>query len=222
MDKSFDLKEEVLKLHQHSSYFISNELHIEHWNDDLDELTDAWSEDSSTIADPILFDMARSYIKNFHDISNRAKNKLVLIIIAGLKNYTSQCREDETDKRVEEEQDKDGVFLNMRKELLVYSKPFLELYMFLLVWMIEKIETTDVTVKAKSAGEGFEEVQENLSKIRKSHTSTKGRKEKNSKDDEIWIWSRHRQRVLETMLELMQLDFNCMYELKTERDIFVK
>src|ERR1700760_1249352 len=104
MDRNFELQEELLKLQQRhaSDYFILNELDIEQWSEDevetrLDELIDAWGEDCSTIADPVLFDAARSCIKKFQYLSDKAKNKLVLVVVTGLRSHLSQCKEIDED-----------------------------------------------------------------------------------------------------------------------------
>jgi hypothetical protein len=234
MDKSFELREELQKLQQHASeYFIPNELDIEHWNEEeievkLNELTDSWGEDSSAIADPILFDIARSYIKKFGHLSDRAKNKLILVVLTGLKSQLSHVKDDDENDMKNGMSDKKDALKGVSRESLVSAKPFLILYMFLLAWMIENIEADGVSKTKRAAESPLEEPPEGYLKTRKAAAAaaaaggTKHKKVKDAQESDVWVWARHKQSIIEIMHESMQFDFNEMCELKTEKDSFVR
>ena len=229
MDKSFELREELQKLQQHSAdYFIPNELDIEHWNEEeieakLDELTDSCGEDSSAIADPVLFDVARSYIKRFGYLSDRTKNKLVLILLTGLKSQLNHIEEEEDENNMNGGiADRNGAIKHVSREFLISTKPFLILYMFLLAWMIENIEAEGLSKTKRFMESSLDEPQEGTLKTRKGTTGNKQKKSKDVQENDVWVWARHKQSMIEIMHESIQFDFDEMCELKTERDSFVR
>ncbi|KAF0449771.1 Condensin complex subunit 1 [Gigaspora margarita] len=199
----FNLHEELLKL-QDANYFFENEVSVK----DLDTLeldgmlndtTDKIGESSSSITNTELFDTMRSFVKNFNELKSATMNRVLDIILSGLQaEYETTSNDLDADE----------------EETYSEHRMALELYGFLLVWLISNAENK---ADSKSGANGTMAMTGGKTKRQrqtKSKTPTV-----NSSDE--WDWSAQKPVTLSLMVKILELKIKKIWSSTHERDTFV-
>ncbi|RIB15151.1 non-SMC mitotic condensation complex subunit 1 [Gigaspora rosea] len=203
MTDFFNLHEELLKL-QDANYFFQNEVSIK----DLDALeldgmlndtTDKICENSSSITNAELFDTMRSFVKNFNELKSATMNRVLDIILSG---FQAEYEITSNDLDADEE------------ETYSEHRTALEMYGFLLVWLISNAENK---ADSKSGANGTMAMTGGKTKRQrqtKSKTSTV-----NLSDE--WDWSAQKPVTLSLMVKVLELKIKKIWTSTHERDTFV-
>ncbi|KAI9006529.1 condensin complex component cnd1 [Phycomyces nitens] len=143
MNGQFVLHEELLRLQQDAvaNYYIANEVVIHGRSDQelaryLNDITDRIEVVSDAIADPLVYDKIRSFLKNFGTVNERILARLLDILLSAFRAEVKATSED---------------LENNEKETFPDHRRFLELYGFLVHWFLLAAEekTTSISTKSK-------------------------------------------------------------------------
>ncbi|CAB4424236.1 unnamed protein product [Rhizophagus irregularis] len=195
----FDLSEEIVKL-QDTIYPISNELPISNLAATeierlLNDIVDKISVYSYAIANVELFSVLCSFIKNFDSLKPATLNRVLDIILSGLK---SECANTSDSLDADDES--------------TYSKHrvALEIYGFFLYWFIINAEDKAVSKNDANGGSG---VRTKRARQPKSKTT--------SNNHEDWDWSTQREEVLALMTKVLELRIKKIWTSTHEIETFV-
>ncbi|KAF7729652.1 Condensin complex subunit [Apophysomyces ossiformis] len=192
MNDQFILHDELLRLQEDSgvNYHINNEVAIRDRSDHdltryLNDITDKIEVSADAIADPLVCDKIRSFLKNFHSISQRISARLLDILLSAFKT---------------EIKDMSDSLANNDKEELMAHRVYLEIYGFLIHWML-------LAVGQKEASGG---------------TKTKASKGKGRMDDDRgWDWSTQKAKAFDLIACLLELKLTKLWTITTERNTFI-
>ncbi|CAG8579451.1 5283_t:CDS:10 [Ambispora gerdemannii] len=208
MSESFVLHEELLKL-QEKDYFIHNEVQITDINESdleglLNDIVEKIAVSSSVVTEPEIFDVLRS---NFNRLKPSVMSRILDTIISGLQSEIENTSRD-IDANDEE------TFPSRRESL--------EMYAFLLGWIINLAETktasknTAVTAGSSTGEEPVVNAGDSGSGRGKGKKSLKA-----SSDSEGWNWSAQKIITLELISSVLDLRINRIWTSTHERDTFV-
>ncbi|CAG8557907.1 14373_t:CDS:10 [Ambispora leptoticha] len=207
MSDSFVLHEELLKL-QEKDYFIHNEVQITDINEKdleglLDDIVEKIVVSSSVITEPEIFDALRS---NFNKLKPSVMSRILDTIISGLQSEVENTARD-IDANDEE------TFPSHRESL--------EMYAFLLGWIINQAETKAAS-KNTSVTAGSSMGEESAVNARGSVSGRgKGKKIPKTSDSEGWNWPAQKIIALELIASILDLGINKIWTSIHERDTFV-
>ncbi|RHZ79040.1 hypothetical protein Glove_152g93 [Diversispora epigaea] len=213
MTEFFVLHEELLK-QQDANYFILNEVFITELDSTeidrlINDVTDKIIENSLSITNAELFDILRSFVKNYNSLKSTTMNRVLDIIISGFRNeYEATFNDLEVGN--------EDTYRNHQVAM--------EMYGFLLAWLISNAED-----KAASKGV-INGTSSTTKRVNVTNTGkTKRTKQTKSKSANIttvnlveeWDWSAQKPTVLDLMLEVLELRINEIWTTSQEMNAFI-
>ncbi|KAL1919463.1 uncharacterized protein VTP21DRAFT_2156 [Calcarisporiella thermophila] len=199
MSAEFVLHDELLKL-QEGSYYIPNEIDVTSLNDKeidrhLNNVVDHIEENSNSISNLDVFDILRSFLKEFKSLKPATANRLFDIILSG---FVKEIHATSSDIEADDQ------------DVIEEHRLALEMYGFLLQWFIAGAEG-----KATSSVSGDKPVGTSRSKRGKAAKSSGGDEERH------WDWSSQIQKSLDVMARALEIRLNKIWTSTHERDNFV-
>ncbi|CAG8544327.1 22071_t:CDS:10 [Dentiscutata erythropus] len=206
MTDFFNLHEELLKL-QDPNYFFQNEVSIKDLNAQeldrmLNDTIDKISESSSSIINAELFDTMRSFVKNFNELKSATMNRVLDIILTGIQ---AECENTSSDLDADDE------------ETYSEHRTALEMYGFLLVWLISNAENK---ADSKSIASGTMAMAGGKTKRQRQTKPKSSTPSAVSLSDE-WDWSAQKPVTLRLMVKVLELKIKNIWTSTHERDTFV-
>ncbi|KAK9457670.1 armadillo-type protein [Dipodascopsis uninucleata] len=123
--EGFNLSESLTAYLADARSLASSDLSGLHYEDTIDNITDAIAANSSAIGESSDFDLLQGMLMNFDILSERCKEKLVDLLISGLAAQTETAR---------------ILIDNDEQESFEQQKVLLEMYSFLVQWAIASLE----------------------------------------------------------------------------------
>ncbi|KAG9286748.1 hypothetical protein G9A89_012298 [Geosiphon pyriformis] len=206
MSESFILHEELLKV-QEENYFINNEIQIPLLDERqlerlLNDIVERLAISSQAITEPELFDALCSFIKNFNRVKPSVLNRIFDTIISGFQSEVEATSRDL-------DPDEEETFLDHHRHAL-------EMYAFLLEWVISMAETKATSKSAVSSNTAPAPT--------RNIGGGRGKRSKPSSsaaDTEDWDWSAQQISALDLMLKVLDMRINKIWTSTHERDTFV-
>ncbi|CAG8517034.1 9868_t:CDS:10 [Cetraspora pellucida] len=207
MTEFFNLHEELLKL-QDANYFFPNEISVRELealelDKMLNDTTDRISENSlSIIINAELFDILRSFVKNFNDLKSTTMNRVLDIILSGFK---AEYEATSNDLNEDEE------------ETFSEHRIALEMYGFLLLWLISNAENK---ADSKSGANGTVVATGGRTR-RQRQTKSKSSSSSTDNSSDEWDWSAQKLIALNLMVKILGLRLKKIWTSTHEKDTFV-
>ncbi|CAJ0908763.1 15238_t:CDS:10 [Entrophospora sp. SA101] len=208
MAEAFTLHQELLNLHD-ANYSISNEIFVadlskEELDEMLNVIEDKLGEDSYSITNEEIFDVIRSFVKYFNSLNSEIMNRVFVIIFSGLKSEYDALIED---------------LNNDNEENFDDHKKTLEIYGFLLFWLITDVENK---INSKIGVTGSLETT-NVSAAKKTKSKSKQPRPKQSRPKSSssvnansyeWDWNCQKEEALSLMKKILATSIkNLIYEI---------
>ncbi|KAI9354061.1 non-SMC mitotic condensation complex subunit 1-domain-containing protein [Zopfochytrium polystomum] len=192
----FSLHDELVRLQENDLEF-EQEVEIEKISQDevdqhLDALSQALVEDVTNVVLQDVFDLARSFIKHLDQLRTETIGSFVDL----LPNRFIELLEEASQAKTAPDLDQ-------------YRLP-IEIYGFLLCWLMERAERRSRTSK-----------QEKVPPTLPAGGRQKGKSLKTGKESTDWNWDKQRAKVLAALAEMMKIDLHRIIVSSAERDCIV-
>ncbi|KAG0193993.1 Condensin complex subunit [Apophysomyces sp. BC1034] len=201
MNDQFILHDELIKLQEDSSlnYYIANEVTIRDRSDHdlaryLNDITDKIEVSADAIVDPLVFDKIRSFLKNFHCVSQRISARLLDILLSGIVMNRLSIGPAYTEIK-----DTSDSLASNEKDAFMGHRINLELYGFLIHWLLLAVEQKASSQNAK----------------------TKKGKARATDDDGGWDWTTQKSKAFDLIACLLELKLAKIWTLTPERNTFI-